>query len=233
VAVRLSGIIAVHSYPPMNSRAPHVSQLGAASLAARLHDGTASLALGIGFLRSEELTSHRALRQPLEILDQALVSLKQLEANLSEGKRPSEVDLGDCLRQQADLLGIELDLRVTGSAEQLAPGLIELLRLAGREALLNVRRHSGTRACQIELDLCSCPFTFRARDWGAGLTFGRNGGHGVALLGELADWLGCQLVVASQPGLGTELVVYGQRCARAQNPTSPPSSEGVVPFVSR
>jgi signal transduction histidine kinase len=96
-----------------------------------------------------------------------------------------------------------------------------------------VRRHSGTRACRIELDLSSCPFTFRARDWGAGLAAGGQSGHGLELLSELADWLGCQLVVASQPGLGTDLVVYGHRWVGTEKPILQAPSEGVIKFVSR
>lgn len=233
MAVRLSGSEASHSYPQMEPNAPGVSPVGAATLLGRLHDGTAAMAVGVGFLRSERSTSQRAVREALEILDEALISLKRLEQDLIQSKRGPELDLLASLSQQAELLGLELDLRVTGSIERLAASQVALLRLVGREALLNVQRHSGARACRIELDVVSCPFTFRARDWGAGLTAGSQSGHGLALLGELADWLGCQLVVASQPGLGTELVVYGQGCARAGKPMMPAPSEGVIKFVSR
>jgi signal transduction histidine kinase len=184
---------------------------------AQLHDATAELALGIGFLKSGQLRALNSPDQndPLELLGQALAKLKVLEATPArrsdEKRRP---DLVTSLRLQAHALGVELDLRVAGST-WLAPNVAELLCLAGREALANVRRHSGVRACRIELDFTSCPFAFRARDWGAGVRTGVNGGHGLSLLNGLADQLGCEFVVASQPGLGTELLINGPRCVRS------------------
>jgi signal transduction histidine kinase len=214
----------------MDELVAHGIRIDAASVVTRLHDGTAILALGLGFLRAAEFRSKRRQVQSLDLLERALVSLKQLEGDLGriEGV-PLQSDVVTSLKQQADLLDIELDLRVTGSSDQVAPSVVEFLRLAGREALLNVRRHSGTRTCRIQLDFASCPLALRARDWGAGLGTGANGGHGLVLLRELADWLGCELVVGSQPGLGTELVIYGPRCAHApKSLRSAPLAEEVV-----
>src|SRR2546423_272401 len=84
-------------------------------------------------------------------------------------------------------------------------------------APLVARLHDGTAACRIELDLASDPFTFRARDWGAGIIAGSDRGHGLVLLEELADWLGCHLVVTSQPGLGVEVLIWGSASARESN----------------
>ena len=204
----------------MNARVHGVSQINNAIAATRLHDGTAILALGIGLLRSGEPWSKGDPARPLDLFDQALVSLKQLERELRQNEPAArQSDLGTALKHQAELLGIELEPQITDSEADIAPGQIELLRLAGREALLNVRRHSGARVCRIAIDLASCPFTFRARDWGAGLRTGANPGHGLELLRQFAEWLGCQLVVASQPGIGTELAVYGPRYPSSE--TSP------------
>ena len=214
--MRHPGLVAVQSFPPMKPSSTRISPMDAGWLVARLHDATAALALGLGFLKSDQ--SHpgrqRSGLDSLELISHALANLKQRQAGLTRTQpAPRRLDLIAMLRQQADRLRLKLDLRVSGSTDWLPPTVVELLLFASREALLNVRRHSGTRACRIELDFASCPFTFRARDWGAGLRAGSGAGHGLSLLRDLADPLGCRVVVASQPGLGTELVVFGNRCA--------------------
>jgi signal transduction histidine kinase len=89
-----------------------------------------------------------------------------------------------------------------------------LVMLVSREGLRNVRRHAGAAACKITIDLASCPFSVRVRDWGAGLPEGTRVGGGIELLQRMAVDVGCELGVASQPGLGTDLVLVGPLCTR-------------------
>ncbi len=156
------------------------------------------------------------------LFEQALATLKHLENGLARREIASaRVDLISSLKEQAHMMGLELELRVVGSADRLAPSLSEVLWLTGREALLNLRRHAGTRLCRIEINLASSSFSLRARDWGGGLEATPDGGHGLALITELAAWLGCEVTVTSQPGLGTELAVIGPRCHCHAAPAPP------------
>ncbi len=152
-------------------------------------------------------------RKAILLFEQALATLKHLENGLARREIASaRVDLISSLKEQAHMMGLELELRVVGSADRLAPSLSEVLWLTGREALLNLRRHAGTRLCR---------FSLRARDWGGGLEATPDGGHGLALITELAAWLGCEVTVTSQPGLGTELAVIGPRCHCHAAPAPP------------
>jgi hypothetical protein len=86
--------------------------------------------------------------------------------------------------------------------------------LQAARPLRNVRRHSGVRVCRISLNLSTCPFALRARDWGGRLEPEARIGDGIRLLVRLAEGMGCQLRIESLPGLGTELQLVGPPCAR-------------------
>ena len=74
----------------MDELVPRGIRIDAASVVTRLQDGTAILALGLGFLRAAEFRSKRRHVQSLDLLERALVSLKQLEGDLgrTEGVPP-------------------------------------------------------------------------------------------------------------------------------------------------
>ncbi len=212
----------------MGTRIYRVSPADANSLAIRLHDATAGIALGSGFLKADQFGDGYQLRrrEAIQLIEQALARLRLLEHELRRSEIHDEpADLMASLGQHAQSLNITLELRVTGSPESLAPSQLELLRLAGREAMLNVRKHSSSQTCRIDLDLTSCPFRFRARDWGAGLRGRSDRSHGLTLLAELATWLGCQVSTSSQPGLGTELVILGPPFTRVAGSPSQAEEE--------
>jgi len=77
------------------------------------------------------------------------------------------------------------------------------------------------------VDLSACPFVLWARDWGAGIRPGSQVGKGIVTLRALAASMGCELVIGSQPGLGTELVLTGPRCPRTW--TAPAGREAGKP----
>ena len=193
--------------------------ISAAELAVRLHDAAAGLAVGIGLLRIEPdaITIDR-LRQT----DQALAILVEVQANLKHLSRafldiapqanpPADLEHG--LKREAKRLGVRLEIEVAGETKWLPANHAELVWLVSREGLRNVRRHSGSAACRIQLQLRSCPFVLRIRDWGDGVGPGPQLGEGIGLLREMAAKMGCDLRIGSQPGLGTELVLVGPPCA--------------------
>jgi len=193
--------------------------ISAAALAVRLHDAAAGLAVGIGLLRFEpEAIDIDRLRQG----EQALAILVEVQANLKHLSRafldiapqanpPADLELG--LKREAKRLGVSVEIEVVGETKWLPAKHAELVWWVSREGLRNVRRHSGSAACRIQLHLRNCPFVLRIRDWGGGLGPGAQMGEGIGLLREMAAKMGCGLTIGSQPGLGTELVLVGPPCA--------------------
>ena len=189
-------------------------------LPVRVHDVTTGLAIGIALLKRIPRESQRGdstdVTRALDVLEDSLVHLRKLTTTLAGSTRPLDRrrDLAKSLTDEALRLRISLDLELTGAETWLPPNHLQLVQLVGREALRNVRRHSGGSACRVTVDLGACPFVFRVRDWGGGLQAGASAGSGIALLQEMAADMGCDLAVGSQPGLGTELVLVGPPCAR-------------------
>ena len=190
-----------------------------AELAVRLHDAAAGLAVGIGLLKIEPHVTHT---ERLQQADQALAILVDVQANLKQlsqtphdvwprANTPSDLRLG--LKREAKRLGVHAEIDFDGEIGWLPANHSELVWLASREGLRNVRRHSGSATCRIELHLRSCPFVLRIRDWGGGVAPSAHFGSGIGLLQEMAAMTGCDLRIASLPGLGAELVLAGPACA--------------------
>ncbi len=199
----------------MESREGASSAAGTTWLAVRLHDVSAGLAIGIGLVKGWQesrpgIVQH-APNDALEILEQVLTELRQLSRAVSSEAPPSRrsATLRECLQREASSIGVELDLKVAGRESSLSGDEAELVRIAGREAIRNVKRHSGTSRCRIRIDLAARPFVLTARDWGAGIRAREHMGAGIALLETLAREMGAELKVSSQPGLGVELRLKG------------------------
>lgn len=186
-------------------------------LAVRLHDVTAGLAVGIGLLKGLKQSGDAGpgpdCDGAIEAFEAVLTDLKQLAPDSTRARpRHRRLGLGDLLDKEARRIGLALDLEIVGHDDWLAVDQAELLRLAGREAMRNVKRHSGTTKCRMTIDLSDCPFLLTARDWGAGIGPEAMVGAGIGGLRELASTMGCHLSIRSQPGLGTELVLTGRGC---------------------
>lgn len=191
------------------------SAAGTTWLAVRLHDASAGLAIGIGLVKgwqeSRPDTVPQAPNEALDVLEQVLTELRQLSRTVSSGAPPSRrsATLRECLQREAESIDVELDLKVAGQESSLSVDEAELVRAAGREAIRNVKRHSGTSRCRIRIDLSARPFVLTARDWGAGIRAREHIGAGITLLETLAGEMGAELKVSSQPGLGVELMLTG------------------------
>lgn len=196
-------------------------------LAVRLHDVSAGLAVGVGLLKGwKEFAISDQRPDPLgalEVFEQVLAELRQLSRAISERapvrNRPASVR--ESLVREAKTAGVDLELRLTGEVGWLSDGQAELIRLAGREAIRNVKRHSAASRCRITIDLSTCPFVLTARDWGAGIQREARPGGGIALLEDLAGQMGATLKISSQPGLGVELTLTGQRCVVTRGADQP------------
>jgi signal transduction histidine kinase len=92
---------------------------------------------------------------------------------------------------------------------RLAPPLESAIFRIVQEALSNIRAHSGGRRARIELIEHGQQLRLVVRDWGAGfdpdrVNEGRFGLQGIRQRGRL---LGAKVVIESQPGKGTTVVV--------------------------
>jgi len=131
------------------------------------------------------------------------------------------VSLRESFELEAKANGIDLELTLAGKESWLSRAQAELIRLTGREAIRNVKRHAGSKQCRLAIDLTTCPFVMTARDWGAGIQPDSQFGGGIALLEALADECGAALRISSQPGLGVELTLTGPRCVLAPDAHRP------------
>jgi len=198
----------------------HGDRVRADEIPVRLHDVATSLAIGISLLKSGPaplgMDAARGTLQALALLEDSLAQLRTHTAATAGGStwQKSRPQLAESIQREAFRLRIRLELDLRGKEDWLAPNLSDLIQLVSREGLRNVRRHSGASVCKITIDLESCPFSVRIRDWGAGLGEGARVGGGIQLLQRMAADIGCELGVASQPGLGTDLVLVGPLCTR-------------------
>jgi len=203
----------------------HGDRVRADEIPVRLHDVATSLAIGISLLKSgpapRGMDTARGTLQALALLEDSLAQLRTLTAATAGGStwQKSRPQVAESIRREASRLRIRLELDLSGKEDRLAPNLADMIVLVSREGLRNVRRHAGASACKITIDLEICPFSVRIRDWGAGLAQGARVGGGVQLLQRMAADMGCELGVASQPGLGTDLVLVGPLCTRDQGLT--------------
>src|SRR5437870_3169863 len=118
---------------------------GNAAVLARLHDTTTGLAIGIGLLKGAADPGDASvdLARTRQVLEDSLAQLRRLTASLAIGRRSASRGpaLAESLSAEASRLGISLRLEVAGDDAWLAPQQVELLELAGREAIRNVGRH--------------------------------------------------------------------------------------------
>lgn len=186
-------------------------------LAVELHDVSGDLAVGIALLKGwRETEGNGKQAEPnraIDVFEQVLAELRHLLRTVSqEVARSQPVSLRDSLELEAKTTGIDLELILAGKESLLSRAQAELVRLTGREAIRNVKRHSGSKSCRLAIDFSSCPFVLTARDWGAGIQPESRLGAGITLLEALADEMGAALTTSSQPGLGVELTLTGPRC---------------------
>ena len=188
-----------------------------ARIARELHDGIATeLAGAISLFKVylERQNGHldETLGNVLVILER---SLKNVRDSLSE-LRPDTIGpdglLGD-LRRQGDefarLYGIRVEISTNGTEDLISPHQREVVAQVVREALTNVRRHSGSSICRVKLGFAARPFLIEVADEGRGFTFGGASGYGLMGMRERAAGIGGRLEVVSTEGRGTTVFLFG------------------------
>ena len=175
-----------------------------------LHDGAQQLLLSV--VSNLSLAKQRARRgnDPTaaietagDELDAALAELR----NLARGIHPpvlNEFGLEAALSSVVDRLDIPATLQVT--SVRLPESIESMLYFVICEALTNVVRHAEARRVDVELSTADGLAIARISDDGrGGATF--DGGTGLAGLRDRVESLRGELTVASEPGVGTTILV--------------------------
>ncbi len=193
-----------------------------ARMARELHDGIATdLAAAISLFKAH-MEGHPRFGKaggPDEILGDVFGilerMLKQVRETLAE-LRPRPIGpeglLGD-LRTQADefsrLYSIRVEISSNGTEGMLPPHQREVVYQVVREALTNVRRHSGSSICRVRLAFAARPFLIEVADEGRGFKSPTAGGYGLVGMRERAAGIGGRLEVVSTEGRGTTVFLFG------------------------
>ena len=191
-------------------------------MARELHDGIATdLAAAISIFKThmeahpgfgKEGGSDEMLGNVFEILERMLKQVRETLAELRPRPIGPEGLMGD-LRNQAEefarLYSIRVEISSNGTEELLPPPQREVVYQVVREALTNVRRHSGSSICRVRMAFAARPFMIEVADEGRGLTSARSGGYGLVGMRERAAGIGGRLEVVSTEGRGTTVFLFG------------------------
>ena len=163
-----------------------------ARIARELHDGIATelagaISLFKVYLEKQKGAPDENLRNVFEILERSLTNVRESLAEL----RPAGIS--------AD--GLVEDL--------LSPHQREVVAQVVREALTNVRRHSGSAICRVKMGFAAHPFLVEISDEGRGFASAGLAGYGLVGMRERAAGIGGRLEVVSTEGRGTTVFLFG------------------------
>jgi len=111
--------------------------------------------------------------------------------------------------------GVSAGMRVTGTPRQVQPEIEVTLLRAAQEGLTNVRKHASATRVVLTLSYMEDGITLDVQDDGVGfdpdeirtVPDGAGGGFGLRAMRERVEHSGGTLLVESEPGRGTALVV--------------------------
>lgn len=187
-----------------------------ARIARELHDGVATELAGAISLFKVYLEQHKAepdesLGAIFEILERSLKRIRESLADLRPAAIGPDGLLGDLRRQGEEfsrLYGIRVEISSNGAEEMLSPQQREVVAQVVREALTNVRRHSGSTICRVKMGFGARPFLIEISDEGKGFAAGGSG-YGLMGMRERAAGIGGRLEVVSTEGRGTMVFLFG------------------------
>ncbi len=188
-----------------------------ARIARELHDGMATdlagaISLFKVYLEKQRGAPDETLANIFEILERSLKRVRESLADL----RPAAIGPGgltEDLRRQAEefarMYGIRVELSSNGAEDLLSHQQREVVAQVVREALTNVRRHSGSSICRVKLGFAARPFLIEVADEGRGFGEGPASGYGLMGMRERAAGIGGRLEVVSTPDRGTTVFLFG------------------------
>ena len=187
-----------------------------ARIARELHDGVATELAGAISLFKVYLEQHRTnadenLGAIFEILERSLKRVRESLEDLRPGAIGPDGLVGD-LRRQAEefsrLYGIRVEISSSGTEEMLSHQQREVVAQVVREALTNVRRHSGSTICRVKMGFGARPFLIEVSDEGKGFA-AAGSGYGLMGMRERAAGIGGRLEIVSTEGRGTTVFLFG------------------------
>jgi signal transduction histidine kinase len=188
-----------------------------ARIARELHDGLATelagaISLFKVYLEGHHGTKDQSLTDVFGILERMLKQVRETLAELRPKPIGEEGLVGE-LRSQADefarLYSIRVEISSSGTEDQLPPQQREVVYQVVREALANVRKHSGSSICRVRMAFAARPFLIEISDEGRGIGSARDGGYGMVGMRERAAGIGGRLEVVSTEGKGTTVFLFG------------------------
>ena len=193
-----------------------------ARMARELHDSVATDLAGAISLFKAYLESHPgsakkgpaegSLLNVLEILERMLKQVRETLADLRPRPIGPEGLVGD-IRHQAEefarLYSIRVEISINGTEDMLSAQHREVVYQVVREALTNVRRHSGSSICRVRMGFAARPFLIEIADEGQGFGLNRAGGYGLVGMRERSAGIGGRLEVVSTEGRGTTVFLFG------------------------
>lgn len=186
-------------------------------IARELHDGIATelagaISLFKVYLEKLKGQPDETLLNVFEILERSLKHVRESLADLRPAAISPDGLLGD-LRGQAEefsrVYGIRVEMSSNGTEEMLSPHQREVVALVVREALTNVRRHSGSVICRVKMAFAARPFLIEVSDEGRGFATSAAAGYGLVGMRERAAGIGGRLEVVSTKGRGTTVFLFG------------------------
>lgn len=188
-----------------------------ARISRELHDGLATELAGAISLFKVYLETHKENRDEtlVNIFDILERMLKQVRDTLAE-LRPRPLGAGGLageLHRQAEefsrIYSIRVETAMQGAEDMLTTQQREVVYQVVREALTNVRKHSGSAVCRVRLRFDAHPFLVEVADEGRGFGASQAGGYGLVGMRERAAGIGGRLEVVSTQGKGTTVFLFG------------------------
>ncbi len=188
-----------------------------ARIARELHDGLATelagaISLFKVYIEKSKGKPDETLINVFEILERSLKRVRESLADMRPAAIGPEGLVGD-LRREADdfarLYGIRVELSSNGTEDLLSPRHREVVAQVVREALTNVRRHSGSSICRVRMGFAARPFLIEVSDEGRGFVDSGAAGYGLMGMRERAAGIGGRLEVVSTEGRGTTVFLFG------------------------
>ena len=182
-----------------------------------LHDGLATELAGAISLFKVYLEQHKgdrdkSLQDIFDILERMLRQVRETLAELRPRPLGAE-GLTEELRRQSEefarVYSIRVEMSNFGTEDLLPAPQREVVYQVVREALTNVRKHSGSAICRLRLHYAARPFMVEISDEGRGLGPAHAGGYGLVGMRERAAGIGGRLEVVSTPGRGTTVFLFG------------------------
>lgn len=188
-----------------------------ARISRELHDGIATdlagaISLFKVYTEGRKGQTDETLKNVFEILERLLKHVREALADLRPPSIGADGLVGD-LRQHAEefarLYGIRVELSTNGTEDLLSAHQREVVVQVVREALTNVRRHSGSSICRVRMAFDARPFLVEVSDEGRGIIAGGSEGYGLVGMRERAAGVGGRLEVVSTAGRGTTVFLFG------------------------